>query len=61
MEVMALPSKEKLQFYNEVYPWVEMSYPDEKTPRFRFQKSTPRAILDLFESIKDKLGYDYAY
>ncbi|MBF0700108.1 hypothetical protein [Streptococcus danieliae] len=60
MEVMALPSKEELQFYHEVHPWVETSYPDEQTPRFRFKKSTPQPILELFESIKEKLGYDYA-
>ena len=60
MEVMALPNKETLQFYKEVYPWVKRSFPDEQTPRFIFQTDTPESVLNTFEKIKDKLGYDYA-
>ena len=41
MEVMALHSKETMQFYTEIYPWVKSSYPDDETPRFVFQADTP--------------------
>nr|DAM47314.1 MAG TPA: hypothetical protein [Caudoviricetes sp.]DAR75652.1 MAG TPA: hypothetical protein [Bacteriophage sp.] len=60
MEVMALPSKETMQFYTEIYPWVKSSYPDDETPRFVFQEDTPSHILETFNRIKGKLGYEYA-
>lgn len=60
MEIMALPNKETVQFYKEVYPWVKNSFPDEQTPRFIFRKDTPENVLETFEKVKDKIGYDYA-
>lgn len=60
MEVMALPSKEMMQFYTEIYPWIKTSFPDDTTPRFLFKDNTPDHILEMFEQIKENLGYDYA-
>ncbi|TWS94257.1 hypothetical protein [Streptococcus sp. sy018] len=60
MEIMAMPSKELLIFHNEIDEWVERVYPDKTNPRVRFKKETPQSVLDLFDSIKSKIGFDYA-
>lgn len=60
MEVMAIPSKELLIFYDKIDEWVEQTYPDEQTPRVTFKKETPQSVLSLFDSIKLKIGFDHA-
>lgn len=60
MEVMAVPSKELLTFYNKIDEWVDKVYPDQKNPRVLFKEDTPQSVLDLFNNIKSKIGFDYA-
>ncbi len=56
MEIMALPKKETLIFYDEIEPWiVNGKITDGVT--YIFAKDTPKEKLDLFNKIKDKLGY----
>ena len=58
MEVMDIPSKELLIFYNQIDEWVDQVYPDQDRPSLSFKKDTPQSILDLFDSIKSKIGFD---
>ena len=60
MEVMAVPSKELLVFFNQIDEWVNEIYPDKNNPRVSFKKDTPQSVLNLFDSIKSKIGFDYA-
>ena len=52
-------SKELLIFYNQIDEWVDQVYPDQDKPSLSFKKDTPQSILDLFDSIKSKIGFDY--
>ena len=56
---MIPPSKELLIFYNQIDGWVDQVYPDQDKPSLSFKKDTPQSILDLFDSIKSKIGFDY--
>ena len=57
---MIIPqSKELLIFYNQIDEWVDQVYPDQDRPSLSFKKDTPQSILDLFDSIKSKIGFDY--
>ena len=56
---MIPPSKELLIFYNQIDEWVDQVYPDQDRPSLSFKKDTPQSILDLFDSIKSKIGFDY--
>ena len=56
---MIPPSKELLIFYNQIDEWVDQVYPDQDKPSLSFKKDTPQSILDLFDSIKPKIGFDY--
>ena len=58
MEVMAVPNNELLIFYNQIDEWVDQVYPDQDRPSLSFKKDTPQSILDLFDSIKSKIGFD---
>ena len=60
MEVMAVPNKELLIFYNQIDEWVDRVYPDQDKPLVSFKQGTPKSILDLFDTIKSKIGFDYA-
>ena len=51
-------SKELLIFYNQIDEWVDQVYPDQDRPSLSFKKDTPQSILDLFDSIKSKIGFD---
>ena len=57
--MMIPPSKELLIFYNQIHEWVDQVYPDQAKPTVSFKKDTPQSILDLFDSIKSKIGFDY--
>lgn len=57
MEVMAMPNKETLQFYKQVRPWITNGTRKNGVMYYLFSDDTPTYILDLFESIKDKLSY----
>lgn len=52
------PSKELLIFYNQIDEWVDQVYPDQDKPSLSFKKDTSQSILDLFDSIKSKIGFD---
>lgn len=56
---MIPPSKELLIFYNQIDEWVDQVYPDQDRPSLSFKKDTPQSILDLFDSIKSKIDFDY--
>ena len=60
MEIMAVPSKELLIFYNQIDEWVDQVYPDQDKTLVSFKPGTPKPILDLFDTIKFKIGFDYA-
>ena len=56
---MIIPlSKELLIFYNQIDERVDQVYPDQDKPSLSFKKDTPQSILDLFGSIKSKIGFD---
>ena len=57
--MMIPPSKELLIFYNQIHEWVDQVYPDQDKPAVSFKKDTPQSILDLFDSIKSKIDFDY--
>mgnify|MGYP000881764921 CR=1 FL=1 len=56
MEIMALPKKETLIFYDEIEPWI-VNGKNTDGVTYIFAKDTPKEKLDLFNKIKDKLGY----
>ena len=53
---MALPKKETLIFYDEIEPWI-VNGKNTNGVTYIFAKDTPKEKLDLFNKIKDKLGY----
>ncbi len=55
---MIPPTKELLIFYNQIDKWVDQVYPDQDRHSLSFKKDTPQSILDLFDSIKSKIGFD---
>ena len=57
MDIMMLPSKETLILYNEIYPWIVDGKRENGVITYIFSKNTPKEILELFNKIKDKLGY----
>lgn len=56
MDIMTLPSKETVIFYNEIRPWI-VDGKRENGVTYIFSKDTPKEKLELFNKIKDKLGY----
>ena len=57
--MMIPPSKELLIFYNQIHEWVDQVYPEQDKSAVSFKKDTPQSILDLFDSIKSKIDFDY--
>ena len=57
MDIMTLPSKEILQFSRDITPWIVKDIFDGNKKTFVFKEDTPKEILELFNKIKDKLGY----
>ena len=57
--MMIPPSKELLIFYNQIHEWVDQVYPDQDKPTVSFKKDTPQSILDLFDSVKSKIDFEY--
>lgn len=56
MEIMTLPSKETLIFFDEIMPWI-VNRKRENEVTYIFSKDTPKEKLELFNKIKDKLRY----
>ncbi len=54
LEIMALPNKETLEFYDKVYNWITGGYrePDNKIV-YIFSKDVPKEIIELFLKIRD--------
>lgn len=53
LEVMAMPSREVLQFYKEVFPWVKKVVALTDTQhRLIFKEETPKEVLSLFKKLK---------
>lgn len=57
MEVMAMPSKATVVFYNQVRPWIISGEMRDGIMNYKFADDTPKEIFDLFSKIKDKLSY----
>ena len=56
MDIMTLPSKETVIFYNEIRPWI-VNGKRGNGVTYIFSKDTPKEKLELFNKIKDKLRY----
>lgn len=56
MEIMTLPSKETLIFIKEIEPWI-IDGENGDGVTYIFSKDTPKEKLEIFNKIKDKLGY----
>ncbi len=56
MDIMTLPNKETVIFYNEIRPWI-VGGKRENGVTYIFSKDTPKEKLELFNKIKDKLRY----
>ena len=56
MDIMTLPSKETLIFIKEIEPWI-IDGENGNGVTYIFSKDTPKEKLELFNKIKDKLGY----
>ena len=54
LEIMALPNKETLEFYDKVYNWITGGYrePDNKIV-YIFFLVVPKEIIELFLKIRD--------
>ncbi|TWS94256.1 hypothetical protein [Streptococcus sp. sy018] len=57
MEIMAMPNKETLIFYNQVRPWIVSGEMKNGIMNYRFSEDTPKEILDLFSEIKSNLNH----
>ncbi|TWT14772.1 hypothetical protein [Streptococcus sp. sy010] len=57
MEIMAIPNKETLIFYNQVRPWIVSGEMNNGIMNYRFSEDTPKEILDLFSEIKSHFSY----
>ncbi|HFI0337325.1 TPA: hypothetical protein ACGOV2_001855 [Streptococcus suis] len=60
MEVMAMPSKATVMFYNQVRPWIISGEMKDGVMNYTFADDTPNKVLELFSEIKDKLSYPSA-
>jgi len=61
MEIMALPSKEILQFSRDINPWIVKDIFDGNKKTFVFKEDTPEEILELFNKIKEIFPNSYNY
>ena len=57
MEVMALPTRETLTFFDEVVPWLTDQNVKENGVIFTFKKDTPSSVFELLENIKSNLTF----
>lgn len=56
MDIMTLPNKETVIFYNEIRSWI-IDGKNGDGVTYIFSKDTPKEKLELFNKIKYKLGY----
>lgn len=59
MDMDARPSKEILDFFRKVEPWVERIVYDRNDNRqYIFQDDTPKEVFELLDQIQPELGFD---
>ncbi|RAN52064.1 hypothetical protein [Dolosigranulum pigrum] len=59
MDMDARPSKEILDFFRKVEPWVERIVYDRNDNRqYIFRDDTPQEIFELLDQIRPELGFD---
>ena len=59
MEIMALPSKEILQFSRDIDPWIVKDIFDGNKKTFVFKEDTPEDVLILFDKLIPKLNFSF--
>lgn len=59
MEIMALPSKEILQFSRDITPWIVKDIFDGNKKTFVFKEDTPEDVLTLFDKLIPKLNFSF--
>lgn len=57
MEIMALPRKETLVYFNEIDNWIASEEITDNGVVLVFERDTPSNVVSLFEDIKDKLDF----
>lgn len=57
MEIMALPRKETLVYFNEIDNWIASEEITDNGVILVFERDTPSNVVSLFEDIKDKLDF----
>lgn len=56
LEIMALPNKETLEFYDKIFDWLTKKYRDNDNKIvYTFSKDVPKEIIELFLKIRDKI------
>lgn len=54
---MVLPRKETLVYYEEIDHWIASEEITDNGVILVFKKDVPGDVIELFEKIKDKLGF----
>ena len=56
LEIMALPNKETLEFYDKIFDWLTKKDRDNDNKIvYTFSKDVPGEIVELFLKIRDKI------
>ena len=55
--MMVLPRKETLVYYEEIDHWIASEEITDNGVILVFKKDVPGDVIELFEKIKDKLGF----
>ena len=56
LEIMALPNKETLEFYDKIFDWLTKKDRDNDNKIvYTFSKYVPKEIIELFLKIRDKI------
>ena len=56
LEIMALPNKETLEFYDKIFDWLTKKDRDNDNKIFyTITKDVPKEIIELFLKIRDKI------
>ena len=56
LEIMALPNKETLEFYDKIFDWLTKKDRDNDNKIvYTFSKDVPKEIIELFLKIRDKI------
>lgn len=56
LEIMALPNKETLEFYDKIFDWLTKKDRDNDNKIvYTFSKDVPKEIIELFLKIRNKI------